>query len=39
MNIIMGIIDLSKTVLENGLELSGIYYSLTEKLDLLKIKS
>ena len=35
----MGIIDLSKTVLENGLELSGIYYSFSREIRFTKIKS
>ena len=34
----MGIIDLSKTVLENGLELSGIYYSFSSDIRFSKIK-
>ena len=35
----MGIIDLSKTVLENGLELSGMYYSFSRDIRFSKIKS
>ena len=35
----MGIIDLSKTILENGLELSGIYYSFSRDIRFTKIKS
>ena len=39
MNIIMGIIDLSKSSLENGLELSGIYYSFSRDIRFTKMKS
>jgi len=35
----MGIIDLSKTILENGLEISGIYYSFSRDIRFTKIKS
>ena len=35
----MGIIDLSKTILENGLEISGIYYSFSKDIRFTKIKS
>ena len=35
----MGIIDLSKTILDNGLELSGIYYSFSNDIRFRKTKS